>query len=470
MPKISPNTHSTRRSFLKTAGAASAALAGGLTAPVVFSSNELESDSPVVQCGFSALPSGFVYLNSGTEGSMPDCVLSSYQNGLKTWASNPTTSYELDPVLGKRQEQNRAKAAQFLGVGKNNVCLTDNTTMGLSMTLMGLNFRPSDKVVTTDHEHNAIKSPLRVLQERQGLRIETRSFPPAETLRDMDSTGLIEALFPNTAVLRGAKALCVSHVYPTTGVRLPLRALREKADELNITYLVVDGAQAMGMVDLSGSGDSVENCDFYACPGHKWLNGPPSTGVLYIRNADIRPPEFYPTISQRMGKYTDCSDSSDSCFPIAEALQVRGCSNAPGFAAMISAMKFAEDAGGAAQIEKHILRLSREVKKIILSRAPHSIVSPYSDTALLSGLTVFFPFSWDKPKTLFSDKKTADWVVKELLERKIQVRSIGFSNAGTSNNSAEASYAIRVSTAYFNTAKQIEMFKNALQEVLMRIA
>jgi len=168
MPKISPNTHSTRRSFLKTAGAASAALAGGLTAPVAFSANEPESDSPVVQCGFSALPSGF----------------SSYQNGLNTWASNPTTSYELDPVLGKRQELNRAKAAQFLGVGKNNICLTDNTTMGLSMTLMGLSFRPGDKVVTTNHEHNAIKSPLRVLQERQGLRIETRSFPPAETLRE----------------------------------------------------------------------------------------------------------------------------------------------------------------------------------------------------------------------------------------------------------------------------------------------
>ena len=467
--KISLKTHSTRRSFLKAAGAAGAALAGGLTAPVAFSGNEPESDSPVVQCGFTALPSGFVYLNSGTEGSMPECVLSSYQKGLKTWASNPTTSYELDPVLGKRQELNRAKAARFLGVGKNNICLTDNTTMGLSMTLMGLNFRSKDRVVTTNHEHPAIKSPLSILQERQGLRIETRSFPAAETLRRMDSTGLLDALFPNTPALRGAKALCVSHVYPTTGVRLPLRALREKADELNIRYLIVDGAQAMGMVDLSGNGDSVEHCDFYACPGHKWLNGPPSTGVLYIRNADIRPPEFYPVISQRMEKYTGCSDDSDSCFPIAEALQVRGCSNAPGFAAMIRAMQFAEDAGGAARIENHILGLSREVKKFIQSRAPHSIVSPYSDTALMSGLTAFFPFSWDKPARFFSDKKTAGWVVKELLERKIQVRSIGFSNAGASNRSPEESYAIRVSTAYFNTGEQVEIFKNALQEVLMRI-
>ena len=469
LPTTSPNTSSTRRSFLKTAGAVGAALAGGLTAPVALSGNEPDSDSPAEQCGFTALPSGFVYLNSGTEGSMPECVLSSYQNGLKTWASNPTMSYESDLVLGKQQELNRTKAAKFLSVEKNNVCLTDNTTMGLSMTLMGLNFRPGDTVVMTNHEHNAIKSPLRVLQERQGLQIEERSFPTAETLNRLDSTRLLDALFPNTPALRGAKALCVSHVYPTTGVRLPLGALRKKADELNIPYLIVDGAQAMGMVDLTGSGDSVENCDFYACPGHKWLNGPPSTGVLYIRNADIRPPEFYPTISQRMGRYADCSDDSDSCFPIAEALQIRGCSNAPGFAAMIRAMEFAEDEGGAGRIEKHILGLSREVKKIIQSRAPQAIVSPYSDAALMSGLTTFFPFRWDRPQTVFSDRKTADRVVKELLERKIQVRSIGFSNAGTSNRFPEESYAIRVSTAFFNTGKQVEIFAEALQEVLMRI-
>jgi hypothetical protein len=73
IPKISPNTSSTRRSFLKTAGAAGVALAGGLTAPAAFSGNEPESDSPLEQCGFTALPSGFIYLNSGTEGSMPEC-------------------------------------------------------------------------------------------------------------------------------------------------------------------------------------------------------------------------------------------------------------------------------------------------------------------------------------------------------------------------------------------------------------
>jgi selenocysteine lyase/cysteine desulfurase len=241
--------------------------------------------------------------------------------------------------------------------------------MGLSMTLTGLTFRPNDRVVTTNHEHNAIRSPLQILQERQGLQVETQLFPPAESLGQTAVTELIDELFPNSPALRGAKALCVSHVYPTTGVRLPLKLLRKKVDEPGIPYLIVDGAQALGMIDLTGHEEHIENCDFYACPGHKWLNGPPGTGVLYIRNADIRPPEFYPTISQRMGKYSDCHDDSACSFPIAEALQVRGCSNAPGFAAMITAMEFATNAGGPERIENHILTLSGDIKSFLLSQA-----------------------------------------------------------------------------------------------------
>jgi len=257
----------TRRSFLRIAGGASAALVGGLRAGDALSSDAAETGSAAGTCGFSALPSDFVYLNNGTEGTMPECVLDTFREALNKWAADPTTSYELDPILGKHQELNRSKVAQFLSVEGNNICLTDNTTMGLSMTLMGLNFAPNDRVVTTNHEHTAIKSPLQVLRERLGLQVETRSFPSADKLGRMSSTELLDTLFPNSPALRGAKALCVSHVYPTTGVRLPLKALRNKADELDIPYLIVDGAQALGMIDLTAHEDHITNSDFYACPG-----------------------------------------------------------------------------------------------------------------------------------------------------------------------------------------------------------
>ena len=397
---------------------------------------------------------------------MPDCVIDNFRRGLQKWAGDPTSSYETDPVFGKRQTLNREIVGKFLGVGQNNICLTDNTTMGMSMTLMGLNFQPGDRVVMTNHEHNAIKSPLAVQQAKMGLQVITRSFPSAAALSKMSTEELVVSLLPNSAALRGAKALCVSHVYPTTGVRLPLLALRQKAEQLGIRYLVVDGAQAMGMLDLNKAADNIQHSDFYAGPGHKWLNGPPSTGVLYLRNAEIRPPEFHPTLSQRMGEYAGGNDS----FPMAEALQVRGCSNTPGFAAMIAAMQFQQELGGATEVERHILALSESIKANILDRAPTAVVSPHSDPALSSGLSVFFPFNWERPQTLFTDKKRADWVVSELLKKNIQIRSIGFDNAGVDGNPANKAYALRVSTSTFNTADQIKTFNSALKTVLMKLA
>ena len=238
-----------------------------------------------------------------------------------------------------------------------------------------------------------------------------------------------------------------------------------KADELKITYLIVDGAQAIGAIDINNVNERVNNCDFYACSGHKWLNGPPSTGVLYIRNSEIQPPEFYPTLSQRMIRYTDGSSN----YPIAKALQIRGCSNTPGFTAMVRAMKFVEEEGGTTIIEDYILNLSHEVKNFFLTFAPNCIISPYTDNALTSGITTFYPFKWNQPQIPIKDKKTATWVSETLLKRNIQIRPIGIPKTGTSYGSSEKSYALRVSTGYFNSINDIELFKSSLKDVLKKI-
>ncbi|HFB64386.1 MAG TPA: aminotransferase class V-fold PLP-dependent enzyme [Aeromonadales bacterium] len=449
-----------RRNFLTAASSAvvfnSIAVASG-AARSISSSNDFAQN-------FQELPDNFIYLNSGTEGTMPQIVLENYKNNLYQWASNPTFSYELDPILGKHQHINRTRVAKFLNVKKNNICLTDNTTMGLSMTLMGLNFSSSDKVIMTNHEHNAISGPLQLLHDRMGLKVITRNFPPSKQLALMNETELLDVLLPDSKELRGAKALCVSHVYPTTGVRLPLKALRTKVQKLGIKYLIVDGAQAMGMIDISRGADHIAHCDFYACPGHKWLNGPPSTGILYIKNAHIKPPEFYPTLSQRMGKYSGCEQGTDCHFPMTEALQVRGCSNATGFAAMTDAMTFINNAGGASQVEKYILILAGKMKSFLLQKSPLSLISPSKSNSLLTGITAFFPFSWHNPHKIFKDKKTASHVVSTLLKKNIQIRYIGFHDGKN-----DEVYALRVSTALFNDDQQLKKFQHELKKVLQSI-
>ncbi len=390
---------------------------------------------------------------------MPSCVINDLNKNLKRWASNPTASYETDKIFGKHQHYQRTKIADYFSVKKNNICLTDNTTMGMYMTIMGINFKSTDTIIYTNQEHTAITSPLAMHKEKTKVKLKQRSFPTTKKLNQMNAKEVIEFLFPNTEELRGATALCVSHVYPSTGIRLPLNLLRKKADQLSKKYLIVDGAQAFGMIDLTQGDNDIKHCDFYACPGHKWLNGPPSTGILYLKNGKIKPPEFYPTLSQRMEKYSDGKND----FPMAEALQVRGCSNTPGFTAMLKALDFQKDLGGPQVVEAHIIALSKKIKTFIHKHSPLSLVSPNIDSNLESGLTVFFPFSWKKPTEIFTDKKRAEKVVHALLKKNIQIRSIGFNDTSSLNGKI---YALRVSTAVFNDLQQIKQFQDALKEVL----
>lgn len=461
----SNNPHNNnRRKFIKYAGIFGTLFSGSTFSSSVKKITNKIQDNKKSSCNFNQLPNEFTYLNTGTEGSMPACVLNTLQQSQQRWATSPTNAYETDEILGKHQHVNREKIARFLAVKKNNIALTDNTTMGLSMVIMGLNFKASDKIITTNHEHNAIASPLSILQEKLGLTVHTQSFPSFTTLSKMSTKQIITALLPNNEKLRGAKALCISHVFPSTGIKLPLKALRKRTNELGIKYLIIDGAQAIGMVDISQGDNHITYADFYACPGHKWLNGPPSTGILYIKNSAIKPPEFYPVLSQRMGKYI--KGSSTSSFPMTEALQVRGCSNTPGFAALVTAIEFGRNLGGYQFIEKHILTLSSQVKRFIIEQSANAIVSPYKDEQLTSGLTVFFPFSWNNPNKIYSDQKTADLVVKQLLKKSIQIRSIGFIDSIQGN---EKVYALRVSTAIFNNEEHIEKFKSSLKEALLLI-
>jgi len=143
--------------------------------------------------------------------------------------------------------------------------------------------------------------------------------------------------------------------------------------------------------------------------------------------------------------------------------QVQGGSNALGFSAMLTAIEYAQGLGGAQFIERHIITLSKQVKSFIVAQSPKAIVSSYKDDKLQSGLTVFYPFSWQKPREIFKNKATADYVVTELMKHNIKIRSIGFVDP---NNALKSVYALRVSTAIFNNSNHLEQMKVALKKVL----
>lgn len=389
------------------------------------------------------------YLNSGTEGSMPEIVLSQYATYLRKWASSPSYFFAFSKVLGDWQELNRKKVAQFVGATFDNICLTDNTSEGLSMTIMGLDFQEGDQVISTLQDYPSSESAFHVLQKTGGIVYTQIPLPtPTESKEE-----IIESF--KKSITSKTKVLCFSHINYTTGLRMPVKELCDLARQNNLIS-IVDGAHALGMIPLNLE---EMGCDFYAAAGHKWLNGPPGTGIYYIRDAKNNPFGLVPIISELYG--------FETAYTIDQILQIRGCNNTPGFTSMVNAMEF-NDSIGKEQIENRILDLNAYLKKRVIDEwGVQCLLSPLpieKSRDLSSGIASFIP-SKDFDKR-YDKKFINDTNWKVIKDQKIWIRDISFLDKPSDGD--KLTYALRVSTNLFNRFEDVDKLMLALNEIVSK--
>jgi selenocysteine lyase/cysteine desulfurase len=177
----------------------------------------------------------------------------------------------------------RAAAGEYLGADPDHLALTDSTTMGLGLVYGTLRLAPEDEILTTTHDHYSTEMALRHRAARTGAAVRQVAL-----YDDPASVSVDEVV----ARMRGAitertRALAVTWVHSSTGVKLPLaemaRALREvnaSRDPAERVLFCVDGVHGLGIEDVT-----VEalGCDFFVAGTHKWLFGPRGTGVVWGR-------------------------------------------------------------------------------------------------------------------------------------------------------------------------------------------
>ncbi|MCH2446788.1 MAG: aminotransferase class V-fold PLP-dependent enzyme, partial [Candidatus Marinimicrobia bacterium] len=145
-----------RRSFLKRFGAVAGGTAlipvakagtmkGTSTKPVPLSR---DSSWAEVQNQFMLDPE-IIYMNIGTEGSLPQPVYDAYIASLKQFTASPTDAAFLNEDLNYYQETNREKVAKFMGAEKDEIVITGNTTMGVNVVLFGLDYKSGDEIIST---------------------------------------------------------------------------------------------------------------------------------------------------------------------------------------------------------------------------------------------------------------------------------------------------------------------------------
>lgn len=439
----------TRRDFLKTMTVA----AGGLALLSVPLARGAEASQLDVLSNQSASGTGFwnhirsrfvldpriTHMNTGTEGAMPREVIAKLNDYLIEFASNPMQAAALSADYSYFQQRNRERVAAFTGARADEIVLTTNTTEGMNVVIHGLNLNPGDEVITTLHDHSAGVSPLQVLRDRSGIVVKQIALPSPAASR-----GEIVDLF-RRAITSNTKVISFCHINFTTGLRMPVRELCDMARTYGLIS-IVDGAHALGMVELNFRD---LGCDFYSCAGHKWLNAPPGTGVLFIRDAARNPYRLWPMMTEIYGFPG----------PVSTLLQVRGQQNTPAIKAMGNAMDF-QEAIGKARIEARVVALSRYLKTRVLEEwGPINLLTPL-DEELSTGITAFVP-SANRDDRYVGSRLSA--IVTALREQyRIYIRSVNFFDLA---GDTRRTYALRVSTHIFNDERDIDALVAALREV-----
>jgi cysteine desulfurase/selenocysteine lyase len=166
-----------------------------------------------------------------------------------------------------RGEAVRAGFARLIGAQPDEIAFVKNTSEGLSLVAVGLDWRAGDNVIAVDGEYPSNVYPWFGLR-RWG--VETRLVQPVRGRVRVDD---VRALLDDRT-----RVMSVSFVDWNSGARTDLRPLGELCRERGILFCV-DGIQGVGAVQLDVERAGI---DCLAVGGHKWLLAPEGCGGLFI--------------------------------------------------------------------------------------------------------------------------------------------------------------------------------------------
>ena len=179
------------------------------------------------------------------------------------------------------EDKVRSAAANYMTADAADIALTDSTTMGLAMVYGGLELKEGEEILATTHDFYSTHESIRLRSERNG-----NSWRKIDLFGD-SATASVDEIVSN--VERGirpeTRALAITWVHSSTGMKLPVRAIADALLEINRdrdederVLLCVDGVHGFGNQDVSPAD---LGCDFLVSGCHKWLFGPRGTGLIW---------------------------------------------------------------------------------------------------------------------------------------------------------------------------------------------
>ena len=277
-----------RRNFLTGSGMAIAATTlAGIRDPEQNTNNSSFDfqDWSVVREQFDLDPA-YIHLSCFFIVSHPRPVREAIERFRKQIDRNPclTVEHALFGSAVTMTDKVKASAAKYLEAKPQQFAITMNTTTGLALVYQGLHFQEGQEIVTTTHDHISHYEAIRLAARKGGATVKRISL--FDSYDSITEDGIISRLMG--AVTDNTRAVGITWVHSSSGLKLPIRKIANEIQELNRNrdqsdriLLVVDGVHGIGVENETV--DSL-GMDFFAAGTHKWIFGPRGTGILWAKS------------------------------------------------------------------------------------------------------------------------------------------------------------------------------------------
>ena len=335
------------------------------------------------------------------------------------------------PEAWKAVTETRGVAARLIGAKASEISLIGPTSIGLSLVASGLPWRAGDEVVINPDDYPAKVYPWRDL-ERHGVIV--RELKP-ERLGEITPELVEAALTPRTRLV----ALASCHYL--SGYRIDVDAIGQLVRGRGI-WFCLDAIQTVGAFDTR-----VDHVDFLSADSHKWMLGPMTAGIFYVRDEwqDTLRPGLLGSWNVRSPNFIAQAGIE---FERGGRRYEPGALNINGILGMRAGIELIEEMG-IAGISRQLLQLKKRLHER-LAPLGFEFLGPPPESPAASGIT-----------TVWHPKLKLEPIQEGLAAQRIAV-SLRHTRDGRAH--------IRFSPHFYNTIAEMDRVADAVERLVMGLA
>ncbi|MDO5411480.1 MAG: aminotransferase class V-fold PLP-dependent enzyme [Lachnospiraceae bacterium] len=336
------------------------------------------------------------------------------------------------------------EAAKLLNADPEEIALVESTSHGLNIAAQGIELAEGDNIITTNLEFIQVALPWCMMRQQKNIDIRVCKTPD-NRFRAEDFAALAD---------EKTRIIVMSTLEWCNGWASDMKAIGDFCKEKGI-FLVVDAVQQVGVTKI----DTKEiHFDVLVAGGHKWLNSPYGTGILYVNK------ESLPKIKQSYAGYLNTTvpeggwgaywenpaapSVHDWTFPeTARKYEIGGTSNYTGAIALGESLGLVNEIG-IENIQEHIWELGEYCMDQI--EAIGGTVITHRDPGRRGGIII---------ARLYDDLDVDRKILKDLHARGIFIAQRFTDYIG----------GFRISCQYFNNHDDIDAMIGAMKQLIALI-